>query len=109
LDGDHEGRSDQHDQNEETQGLVFVHQPEKHGEQLEEGEGVNELISEYISKAPDGNLQNVVVIELLLLTGPERILHNGANELILSFRFESGESFEVFVEVELSLLEMEHI
>jgi hypothetical protein len=109
LDGDHEGRTYQHDQNEEAEHLVLVHHPQEHREQLEEGEGVYQLVPEYVAELADRNLQNVVLVVLLQLGVREGVGQQCVYWLVLCFGFETCEALLLRVEVELALLEVEDV
>lgn len=63
--GDHEGRAEEHDEDEEAEHFVFVHHPEEDGEELEEGEGVDELVAEYTAELAYGYFEYVVFVVLL--------------------------------------------
>lgn len=105
LNRDHEGWADEHDEDEEAEHFVLVHHPEEDREELEEGEGVDELIPKDAGKRSNRYFQDIIIIEFLLFPLLKSLTNNTTNNNSLNSRFQSRKDLFLLMIVKLSLLE----
>ena len=105
----HESWSNEHDQDEQTQELIFIHKPQKHRKKLEESKRVNKLISEDAAERSDRNLKYIIIVELFVLSLPKSFNNDVGNRISLNFRLKSFEISWFLAEIKFPLLESENI
>lgn len=109
LNWEEEGAAQDHDDDEDGQHFILIHEPEEPGEELKEDKRIHDLIPEDVPEGSDGYLQDVILVELFLFFLSERGTYDASDHLILDLGLEAGESFIPFIVVELSLLEMKNV